>query len=66
MKNEEDVVRAKEMFEPLGVIVTSEGQRHLGAIVGSNKYREEYVKDKVGKWVKDVEALAEIAEDYIN
>ena len=52
---------AKARFGNTGVIITTEGQRHLGAVVGSQCFREQYVKELVEGWVKEVETLAEYA-----
>jgi hypothetical protein len=63
VKNHSDLSRAKDLFEPQKVTITCEGERHLGAVVGSEEYRCKYVTDKVACWVKDVEDLADIAKD---
>ena len=52
---------AKARFGNTGVIITTGGQRHLGAVVGSQCFREQYVKELVEGWVKEVETLAEYA-----
>ena len=43
--------------------VTCDGERHLGAVIGSQKAREAFVEKKVEKWVKDLEELSELALD---
>ena len=40
---------------------TTHGKRHLGAALGSKTFTEEYVKDKVQGWTKDIMKLAEVA-----
>ena len=35
------------------VNVTTEGQRHLGAVIGSSNYKEKYCRTKVTKWQED-------------
>ena len=62
VKNESMRVRANELFGKFGIQITSRGQRHLGAIVGTQEYKEEYVREKVGEWKEDVKALASIAK----
>ena len=37
------------------------GKRHLGAALGSKTFTEEYVKDKVKTWTKEITKLAEVA-----
>ena len=34
----------------------------MGAAIGSERFKEEYVKAKVGKWVEDVEELTTVAK----
>jgi hypothetical protein len=63
VKNREDLEESERLFGPLGVEVTINGQRHLGAVVGTSEFKQEYINDKVSKWIKDVEELAEIAKD---
>ena len=52
---------AKEIFSDTNVKVTDEGERHLGAVIGTDSFRENYVKERVAKWVKEIETLAQIA-----
>ena len=40
-----------------------EGERHLGAVIGSIKFREQYVTNKVTGWIKDVQDLADIGKE---
>ena len=42
--------------------ITIEGKRHLGAVIGSNKYREEYVKVLINDWNNQLALLSPIAE----
>ena len=60
---EEHVDQAKEIFQNSGVTISSTGERHMGAWVGSQTHKEIYVSEKVEKWVKDVEELARLAKD---
>ena len=53
---------AKTTFEGVDIEITCDGQRHLGAAIGTLNFREEFVKKKVEKWVKDVKKLAMFAE----
>ena len=43
------------------VNITTEGQRHLGAVIGSQEFKDEYCQEKVRKWKRELEALSEIA-----
>ena len=44
-----------------GIKITSSGKRHLGAVVGSESFKNEYVGEKIDEWVSELEALAEMA-----
>ena len=52
---------ARELFAGTAINVTTEGQKHLGAALGSRSYLEEYVNDKVVDWVNEVKRLAEFS-----
>ena len=54
--------RATEIFGDSGVIITSDGQRQLGAALGSEDFRTEYVTKKVKGWIEEVKTLAKAAE----
>ena len=51
----------KEAFKGTAINVTAQGQRHLGAAIGSREYVEEYVNDKVANWISEIAKLAEFA-----
>ena len=63
VKDPSNLQRAHEIFDQTGVKVTTSGERHLGAVIGSPEFRAEYVNNKIAKWIQDVEQLAKIAED---
>ena len=43
----EKLEEAKIMFKNTGLNITSEGRKHLGAAVGSEAFKESYVKKKI-------------------
>ena len=61
VKNPEELIEAETLFKHLGVKITTSGERHLGAVVGSKEFREEYIKEKVEKWMVDIDQLADVA-----
>ena len=63
LKDKSSLPKAQEIFGTTGVKITINGERHLGAVVGTQEYRDTYVKQKVEKWISDIEQLAEIAHD---
>ena len=46
----------KEAFKGTAINVTVQGQRHLGAAIGSREYVE-YVNDKVANWISEITKL---------
>ena len=61
-KNEETQDNAKTLFKDTQIKFTADGKRHLGAALGSNSFREAYVKEKVKVWCDEVEKLSEFAK----
>ena len=55
--------KAQEVFANSRVKITTSGERHMGAVIGSEEYKIEYVTQKVNKWIQDVETLASIGKD---
>ena len=51
----------RETFKETAVNITTQGKKHLGAVVGSRSYLTEYVDEKVEVWIKEVTRLSEIA-----
>ena len=49
------------MFQSSAINVTTEGHKHLGAVIGSDEYQKDYVDGKVTEWVGEIVKLAEIA-----
>ena len=52
---------AKETFKGTGINITEEGRKHLGAVIGSEEYKEEYLREKVDEWVACIQKLSNIA-----
>ena len=65
VKNEELLERAKTLFGSTAedVNITVDGHRHIGAVIGSNDFKEEYVNEKIDRWIEDVHQLAEFAKE---
>ena len=57
--------KLEEVKEQFGnsIKFTTEGKRHLGAVIGSQIFKEEYVNDKVEKWCQEIERLHEISRN---
>ena len=57
----EKLSTARELFDNTKLKITSDGQRHLGAVIGSDADKERFVQEKVAIWVNEVKKLSEIA-----
>ena len=54
--------RAVHLFSDSDVVIAPEGQRHLGAAIGTADFRKEFVQEKVNEWVKEIETLSNFAK----
>ena len=48
---------ANKAFHDYNIKITTDGHRHLSAVVGSNENKEDFVIAKVSEWVKQLEVL---------
>jgi len=55
---------AKRAFAGTSIVVTTDGQRHLGAAIGSRDYTEAYVTSKVCLQCDDIKRLSEVADTF--
>ena len=63
VKSMENLPCAKALFGQTGMKITTKGERHLGAVIGSESFKTSYINAKVEGWIEDVKELASIAED---
>ena len=52
---------ARDLFGQTSINISTQGQKHLGAVLGSRSCLEEYVTEKVDDWVGQVVKLADFA-----
>ena len=59
-----DVVRRKQkrLFSGMGVQITTEGKRLLGAAIGNNDFEKKFTKTIISPLVQQVSRLAEVAQ----
>ena len=48
---------ANLLFEGTNFNITTEGRRHLGAVIGSGAYKEEYLSGNVNGWIEELNEL---------
>ena len=58
---EELLEEANQVFAGAGVNITSQGKKHLGAVIGHPEYKHEFVEKLVNEWTQQIKSLAEIA-----
>ena len=56
------IEEARDIFKDTGINFTSDGKKHLGADVGSEDFKTEFVNEKVQMWVEEVIHSTEIAK----
>jgi len=54
---------AQKIFKGDGIKITDQGERLLGSVIGTDSFREQYIKNKVESWVKDIQSLSKHAQD---
>ena len=57
-------MKQKGFFENTAVQISTNGQRHLGAAIGTQELIEAYVSRKVSKWVNEIENLTKMAHTH--
>ena len=55
---------AQTLFNGTNVQISCEGQRHLGAAIGTRSFTEIYVSKKVKMWSEEILTLSNIAETH--
>ena len=44
------------------MVIKTDGEKHLGAVIGTVDFKEKYAKELVNEWVKEIQELSEIAK----
>ena len=50
------------VFKDTAIKITTEGQCHLVAVIGSSKYKREYVQNKIDEHINEIKVLSMIAK----
>ena len=53
---------AARTFQGTGINITADGRKHLGAVIGTEQYKKEYIGEKVQEWVGSMKILTTIAK----
>ena len=62
VKHREDFQRANMIFESSGIKISCDGQRHLGAVIGSVEFRKEYIENLITEWSGMITTLSSFAK----
>ena len=52
---------AAYIFRGTSIKITTGGQRHLGAVIGSTECKRIYIQEKISQWIKELQMLCKIA-----
>ena len=61
LKDPRKLLQAESLFEDSPINVTTDGKRHLGAAIGTEEFKTEFIEKKVEEWCKELTILSEIA-----
>ena len=57
---ENKLEEAVRVFGGTNIQITTEGKRHLGAVVGTDENKKKYINDKFSEWKKETNMLTDI------
>ena len=58
---ENKLEEAVRVFGGTNIQITTEGKRHLGAVIGTEENKKKYINDKISEWKKEIIMLTDIA-----
>ena len=62
LKDHGNLQEGQRLFSNTGIKLTNDGQRHLGAAIGTSNFRAQYAAEKVTKWCNELHRLADFAK----
>ena len=62
IKNPNHLDHAQNIFKDTGIKFTCEGKRHLGAVIGSDDFKSEYVREKITNLTQEIIKLTEYSK----
>ena len=55
---------AQRLFSNTGIKFTTDGQRHLGVVIGTSNFRAQDASEKVTKWCNELHRLDNFAKKH--
>ena len=52
--------RAQTIFDKTKIKIITDGQRHLGAVIGTANFKQNYMKEKINQWIQELPILSKI------
>ena len=52
--------RAQTIFDNTKIKITTDGQGHLGAVIGTANFKQNYMKEKINQWIQELRILSKI------
>ena len=62
LKDASKLAEAEEIFRNSPIKITTTGKRHLGAVLGTEDFKGDYIEEKVTEWCERMRRLTEIAK----
>ena len=62
LKNADDLPNAKGIFKDCEISIKLDRQRHLGAVLGSDEYKDYYIRNLIDDWSKMMKKLVEFSK----
>ena len=53
--------RAQTISDNTKIKITTDGQRHLGTVIGTASFKKNYMKEKINQWIPELRILNKIA-----
>ena len=56
--------KAKEIFKDTNIKISTEGHRHLGSVIGSKRFSENYISPLITRWCEEITELSLIEKTH--
>ena len=53
--------RVQTIFDNTKIKIATDGQRHLGAVIGTANFKQNFMKEKINQWIQKLRILSKIA-----
>ena len=53
---------AKHVFHASNIKITDSGKKHLGAVIGTTKFKNDFMNEKISQWIGELKTLSKVAE----